>query len=68
MEYEKLPIRCFECRFVTGNKWETYQLYLEKFKSPQLALDKMNIMRPCCRNLIMSSISYKFDLDFRKET
>lgn len=62
-----LPIRCFECGAVIGNKWELYanligsnidSLLPSKMK-PQEALDKMKVKKPCCRNVFIATIQYK---------
>jgi len=69
---EFAPIRCFECGKVLGCKWEQFWLLTgvffedEKMKfdeksrqmSDEHALDKLKIVKPCCRCVMKTWISY----------
>ena len=67
------PIRCFECRKVVGDKWETYwkltgvyfdqelKIHWNEKKrqvSDDIALDKLDIRRQCCRSTMKTWIPY----------
>ena len=50
-----IPIRCFTCNKVTGNKWEPYCKLIETIE-PAEALDKLGLTRYCCRRMILSHV------------
>lgn len=53
-----IPVRCFSCGKVIGDKWETYLSYLQDENlSEGDALDKLELKRYCCRRMIVSEIS-----------
>lgn len=49
-----IPVRCFSCGKVVGDKWETYLTYLQEDMSEGDALDKLELKRYCCRRMIVS--------------
>ena len=51
-----IPVRCFTCGKVTGNKWDTYQRYLKEGKSEKDAMNLLNLKRYCCRRMILSHV------------
>lgn len=51
-----IPVRCFNCGKVTGNKWIPYQKYLNEGFSEKDALDKLGLERYCCRNILLSHV------------
>jgi len=51
-----MPIRCFTCGKVTGNKWESYQKYLKDGKSDKDALDLLGLRKYCCRRMVLSHV------------
>ena len=51
-----IPVRCYTCGKVTGNKWEPYQKLLEEGMSPKEALDKLELKRYCCRRIILTHV------------
>jgi DNA-directed RNA polymerase subunit N (RpoN/RPB10) len=65
-----MPIRCFECAAVIGNKWELYWslaginvekgFVQEKNINPCHVLDKMGILKVCCRNMFLTSVDYSY--------
>ena len=51
-----IPVRCFTCGKVIGNKWEKYcQLLSEKVDSEK-ALDQLQLPRYCCRRMMVSHV------------
>lgn len=51
-----IPVRCFTCGKVVGNKWETY---LEKLKDGTTegdALDELGLKRYCCRRMVLTHV------------
>lgn len=51
-----IPIRCYSCGKVTGNKWEPYQTMLSEGISAKDALDKLGLKRYCCRRMILAHV------------
>ncbi len=51
-----VPIRCFSCGKVIGDKWEAYEEMLKSGKSIKEALDELGLERFCCRGAIMSHV------------
>lgn len=51
-----IPIRCYSCGNITGNKWEKYQNMLSKGISSKDALDNLGLKRWCCRRIILGHI------------
>ncbi len=66
------PIRCQECRGVIGNKWQIYwklvgiefdkrdnMVWTGKGEmSEDNACDELRVFKPCCRNVLKSSVQY----------
>ena len=50
-----IPVRCFTCNKVTGNKWEPY-CEMIKMMEPAEALDKLGLKRYCCRRMLLSHV------------
>ena len=52
-----IPVRCFTCNKVVGNKYETYKkLINEDGLSKKDALDRLGLVRYCCRTIILSHV------------
>ncbi|VVT45354.1 uncharacterized protein SAPINGB_P000722 [Magnusiomyces paraingens] len=51
-----IPVRCFSCGKVVGDKWETYLQYLEDGKTECQALDKLKLKRYCCRRMVLTHV------------
>ena len=51
-----IPIRCFTCGKITGNKWDSYQKMLAEGISASDALDKLGLKRYCCRRIILTHV------------
>lgn len=51
-----IPVRCFTCGKVIGNKWEKYQTLLESRKSANIALAESGLRRYCCKRMFLSHI------------
>ncbi|KAJ2340289.1 DNA-directed RNA polymerase II subunit L [Coemansia erecta] len=51
-----VPVRCFTCGKVVGNKWDQYLELLEKDYSDGEALDAMGLKRYCCRRMILTHV------------
>ena len=51
-----IPVRCFTCGKVTGNKWKSYQTLLKEGKSEKEALDQLGLRRYCCRRILLTHV------------
>lgn len=51
-----IPVRCFTCNKITGNKWEPYQKLLEDGVSANDALDQLGLRRYCCRRILLTHV------------
>ncbi|QPG75885.1 DEKNAAC101782 [Brettanomyces naardenensis] len=51
-----IPVRCFSCGKVVGDKWETYLQYLEEGMSEGDALDRLGLKRYCCRRMVLTHV------------
>lgn len=51
-----LPIRCFSCGKIVGNKWEPYKKLLEDGFTEKDALDKLDLKNICCRIMILTYV------------
>ena len=51
-----IPIRCFTCGKVIGNKWERYIELLGQGKSNSEVLDELGMKRYCCRRMLISHV------------
>ena len=51
-----IPVRCFTCGKVIGNKWHRYlELLKEKKPMPQI-FQELGLNRYCCRRMIISHV------------
>jgi DNA-directed RNA polymerase I, II, and III subunit RPABC5 len=51
-----IPVRCFSCGKVIGNKWKEYSLLKESGEDCQDILDKLKLTRYCCRRMLLTHI------------
>ncbi|XP_035672416.1 DNA-directed RNA polymerases I, II, and III subunit RPABC5 [Branchiostoma floridae] len=51
-----IPIRCFTCGKVIGNKWEWYLGLLQADYTEGDALDALGLKRYCCRRMLLSHV------------
>jgi DNA-directed RNA polymerase I, II, and III subunit RPABC5 len=51
-----IPVRCFTCGKVVGNKWEKYLSLLEEDVPEGEALDQLNLKRYCCRRMLLTHV------------
>ena len=50
-----IPVRCFTCGKVMGNKWEEYQLLINEYDK-NTVLDMLSLKRYCCRRMLLTHI------------
>ena len=51
-----IPVRCFSCGKLIGDKWEEYSDRIKRGQSPQKILDDLGITRYCCRRMLLSNV------------
>lgn len=51
-----IPVRCFTCGKVVGDKWEPYQQLLESGYEAAQALDSLELRRYCCRRMLLTHV------------
>lgn len=51
-----IPVRCFSCGKVIGDKWKPYVERVSKGESPKDVLDDLGLERYCCRRMIISHV------------
>lgn len=58
-----IPVRCFTCGKVIGNKYEEYlKMISSQNVSEREAMDRLGLMRYCCRRMIMTHVEVIDDL------
>ena len=51
-----IPVRCYTCGKVTGNKWYKYQTLLAQGVPDGIALDQLGFKRYCCRRILLTHV------------
>jgi len=57
-----VPIRCFTCGEVVGDKWEEYISRLNKGEDPSKILDDLGLKKYCCRRTLISHVEVMDDV------
>ena len=51
-----IPVRCFSCGKVVGDKWELYSQRVEAGETPKDVLDDLGVTRYCCRRMLLTHV------------
>lgn len=51
-----VPVRCFSCGKVIGDKWEEFSQRVENGEIPSDVLDDLGVTRYCCRRMLLSHV------------
>ena len=51
-----IPVRCFTCGRLIGDKWEEFAKSAKGGEHPKDILDNMGLTRYCCRRMLLSHI------------
>ncbi|KON30420.1 DNA-directed RNA polymerase subunit N [miscellaneous Crenarchaeota group-15 archaeon DG-45] len=51
-----IPVRCFSCGRVIGDKWEPFSRRVAGGEPPGDVLDDLDLTRYCCRRMLMSHV------------
>ena len=57
-----IPIRCFTCGKVIGNKWKEYKRLQEEGEENGVILSKLGLVRYCCRRMLLTHVEVIDDL------
>lgn len=52
-----IPVRCFTCGKVIGNKWDKYLELLQSDYTEGDALDALSLKRYCCRRMLVRGLA-----------
>ena len=51
-----IPIRCFTCNKIIGNKWDFYLKEKEAGKEVNIILNDLGLTRYCCRRMLLTHV------------
>jgi DNA-directed RNA polymerase subunit N len=51
-----IPVRCFSCGKVVGDKWEPFSERVAAGEPPKEVLDDLGVERYCCRRMLLSHV------------
>jgi DNA-directed RNA polymerase subunit N len=51
-----IPIRCFTCGGLIGDKFTSFQSRVKSGEDPGKVLDDLGLKRYCCRRMLISSV------------
>ena len=51
-----IPVRCFTCGKVIGDKWEDFKKEIAEGEEVGKILDELKIKRYCCRRILISHV------------
>ncbi len=49
-----IPVRCFTCGNVIGDKYEKFQDRVDQGQDPEEVLDDLGLNRYCCRKTVLT--------------
>ncbi|MEM1586815.1 MAG: DNA-directed RNA polymerase subunit N [Candidatus Bathyarchaeia archaeon] len=51
-----IPVRCFTCGKLIGDKWEEFARRVKAGDSPENVLNDLGLTRYCCRRMLLSHV------------
>lgn len=51
-----IPVRCFTCGKLIGDKWEEFATRVKAGEDPKKVLDSLEVTRYCCRRMLLSHV------------
>jgi len=51
-----IPVRCFSCGFLVGDKWEDFAKRVKEGEAAGKVLDDLGVKRYCCRRMLLSHV------------
>jgi|YelNatPaOPRAMG01_1025707.scaffolds.fasta_scaffold13316_4 DNA-directed RNA polymerase subunit N len=57
-----IPVRCFTCGKLIGDKWEEFKRRVDSGEDPSKVLDSLGLERYCCRRMMISHVELMDEL------
>ncbi len=57
-----IPVRCFSCGKLVGDKWEPFSKRVAAGEPPKEVLDDVGVERYCCRRMLLSHVNLIDDI------
>jgi DNA-directed RNA polymerase subunit N len=57
-----IPVRCFSCGFLVGDKWEDFARRVKEGEDAGKVMDSLGIKRYCCRRMLLSHVEIIDDI------
>ena len=51
-----IPVRCFSCGKLIGDKWESYSKRVSEGEHPKDVMDDLGVTRYCCRRILLTHV------------
>lgn len=51
-----IPVRCYTCGKVVGNKWETYKNLVDQKIDSEIIFEKLRLNRYCCKRMLSTHV------------
>ncbi|MDH5391476.1 DNA-directed RNA polymerase subunit N [Candidatus Bathyarchaeota archaeon] len=51
-----IPVRCFTCGKLIGDKWEDFTRRVKAGEDAKKVLDSLGVTRYCCRRMLLSHV------------
>jgi DNA-directed RNA polymerase I, II, and III subunit RPABC5 len=51
-----IPVRCFTCGKIMGNKWDEYLRLCRVIGKPDKALEQLGVTRYCCKRMLLTHV------------
>ena len=52
-----IPVRCFSCGKLVGDKWEPFSKRISAGEHPKEVLDDFGVYRYCCRRMLLTHVN-----------
>ena len=53
-----IPVRCFSCGSVVGEKYEEFVKRVKKGETPEKVMNNLGVRKYCCRRMIFSHVDF----------
>ena len=51
-----IPVRCFTCGKLVGDKWEKFARQIKTGENASDVLDSLGLKKYCCRRMLLSNV------------
>ena len=63
-----MPVRCFSCGHLVGDKWDEFARRVKQGEKPGDVLDDLGLKRYCCRRMLLGNVEVIDDVMRYSET